>query len=106
MSTAFQLRPGPIFMAKKPIRNPAYRRWIKRFPCIGCGATWGIDPMHTGDHGLGSKSSDMGVLPGCRKCHELFGADPKGFAYKHGLDIPALIVFFNHLWELKQRRTA
>lgn len=106
MHQAFQIAPGLIYKAEKPVRNPRYKRFVKRFPCIGCGRTWLIDPMHTGPHSLGEKSCDMRVLPGCRKCHREFDANPKAFASKRGLDIPALIAKFNHLWETRQRRIA
>lgn len=107
MHKAFQLAPGPIYQPEKPIRNPLYKRWLKGFPCVGCGRTWGIDPAHSGPHGLGIKSSDLGCLPLCRhRCHCEFDANPQAFAEKHKLDIPSLIQMFNRLWELKQRRTA
>jgi hypothetical protein len=102
----FQIATTPIYKAEKPIRNPAYRRFVKRFACIGCGATRGIDPMHTGSHGLSQKGCDMKVLPGCRKCHDAFDADPRGFAARHHLNIPAQIRKFNRLWSLRQRRVA
>ena len=86
------------------MRNERYRRFIKRFPCIVCGATRYVDPMHTGPHALGQKASDLNCLPGCRQCHGAFDADPRGFALVHDLDIPLLIEFFNHLWELRQTK--
>lgn len=106
MQQAFQVASTPIYKAEKPVRNPLYTRWVKRFPCVACGGTRDIDPMHTGGHGLGQKASDMKCLPGCRKCHVQFDADPRGFAAQHNLNIPALIESFNQRWELKQRRTA
>ncbi len=98
MNRPLQISPGRIYRAQRPVRDPLYRRYVKRFPCIGCGRTWGIDPMHTGPHGLGQKSCDLTVLPGCRKCHEEFDADPRGFAEKKGLDIAALVEKFNGMY--------
>lgn len=106
MYKAFQVATTPVYKAEKPVRNPPYTRFVKRFPCIGCGATWGIDPMHTGSHGLGMKACDMSVLPGCRKCHREFDANPQAYAERHQLDIQNLIDQFNALWAARQRRTA
>jgi hypothetical protein len=107
---AFQVATAGIYKAEKPVRDPLYKRWIKRFACVACSRTRNVDPCHTGDHGLGTKSSDLSCLPLCRKCHAAFDADPRGFAAERNLDIAALIVFFNHLWQLRKqtekRRTA
>ena len=106
MRQAFQLRPGTIFTARKPVRNAAYLRFVKGFACAACGSTRLVDPAHSGDHGLGSKSSDFSAIPLCRSCHAAFDEDPKGFALLHDLDVAALIRKFNRLWEERQRRTA
>jgi uncharacterized protein DUF968 len=106
MTQAFQVASTGPYKAKKPVRNPLYKRWIKRFACVACGSTREVDPCHTGDHGLGTKSSDLSCIPLCRKCHDKFDADPRGFAARHRLNIGKLICKFNRLWELKQRRTA
>ena len=106
MDTATQVALNPIYRGKKPIRCEPYKRYIKRFGCIVCGSARNVDPMHTGPHGMGQKASDMDVLPGCRKCHDAFDADPRGFAESHQLDIPVLIQFFNGLWKLHLDRRA
>ena len=106
MQQSFQVAQGPIYQSEKPVRNPRYKRFIKRFPCIACGSTRLVDPMHTGPHGLNQKASDMDCLPGCRRCHDQFDADPHGFAIRHALDIPALIESFNRRWELHQGASA
>ncbi len=95
MNRPLQIVPGQIYRATKPVRDAKYRQFVKRFPCIGCGQTWGIDPMHTGPHGLGQKSCDLTVLPGCRNCHQEFDADPRGFALEHGLDVAKWVAWFN-----------
>jgi hypothetical protein len=96
----------PIYRAEKPVRNALYKRWIKRFACIFCGSTRLVDPMHTGEHGHGSKSSDLQCIPGCRECHELFDANPRGFARDRGIDVAAEIRKFNNLWQQKQEGSA
>jgi len=88
------------------VRNPLYLRFVKRFACAACGSTKLVDPAHTGEHAYGRKGSDTLAIPLCRKCHDLFDADPRGFALRRHLNIPALIRKFNHLWEQKLRRTA
>ncbi len=94
-----QLATGPVYRATKPIRDEARRRFCKRYPCIGCGQTWGIDAMHSGSHGLGQKSCDTTTLPGCRKCHDAFDADPRGFAREHGLNIRSEVRKMNALYK-------
>ena len=106
MQQAFRIADTGIYKGEKPVRNPLYKRWIKRFACIACGSTRMVDPAHTGRHTPSQKSSDLSCIPLCRKCHEAFDANPRDFALVHHLDIPALIQFFNHLWFLKQERTA
>ncbi len=106
MIEIFQPADTGIFQLVKPVRNPAYKRFVKRFACAACGSTRLVDPAHTGEHGLGSKSSDLSVIPLCRDCHMAFDADPFGFAREQDLDVPATIAFLNHEWEEKQRRTA
>ena len=106
MPQAFQISPRPIYQKEIPEVNPAYRRFIKRFPCVSCGQTWGIDPCHTGPHGIGQKSSDKSCIPLCRKCHDEFDSGPALFAAAHGLDVPLLIEVFNRRWELMQQRSA
>lgn len=106
MKTATQVATNPIYQRSKPVRNRQYLRFVKRFPCVACGGTWRVDPFHTGSHGIGQKSSDMGCLPLCRRCHDAFDAAPRDFAVTHQLDIPALIQMFQHMWDLRQGRTA
>jgi hypothetical protein len=106
MNSPFQVRPGPMYQGSKPIRDKAYKRFIKQWPCVGCGATWWIDPMHTGPHALNQKASDLDTLPGCRRCHREFDANPHRFAERHHLDIPALIQMFNHFYNEKLKGRA
>ena len=44
MSEAQQIRPGMLYQGTKPVRDPEYRRFIKRLPCVVCLKTWWIDP--------------------------------------------------------------
>jgi hypothetical protein len=106
LTSAYQIAVGLIYKREKLVRDPLYKRWIKRFACVGCGRTWGIDPAHTGAHGYGIKSSDLSCIPLCRKCHDEFDANPSDFAIVHKLDIPVLTAYFNNAWSSKQKRTA
>jgi hypothetical protein len=87
------------------MRDEAYKRWIKTWPCLGCGKRWGIDPCHTGPHGTGQKASDLTCIPLCRKCHREFDADPRGFEARHqNCNVAEMVAFFNHVWESKCKR--
>lgn len=101
--SAEQIQPGPLYAGKRPARDPEYRRFIKRLPCLVCARTWWIDPAHTGPHGINQKSSDLDCIPLCRRHHEEYDACPWKFAFKHKLDIPALITMFQSFY---QRRNA
>lgn len=85
------------------MRNKPYGRFIKRSPCVACGATRHIDRCHSRPHGLEQKASDLKCIRRCRKRHDEKDNAPAHFAVVHNLDVQSLIEFFNHLWELKQR---
>ena len=87
-----------LYQPSKPIRDPLYKRFVKRLPCQNCGKTWNIDPCHTGPHGASQKSSDLSCIPLCRRCHDLFDADPRGFTQKNRMDVPALIAKLNQFY--------
>lgn len=106
MKIASQVALTPIYQREKPVRNPPYMRFVKRFPCVACGSSWSVDPCHTGAHALGTKGSDLDVLPLCRTCHAAYDAGPAAFVARYQLDVPALIYKFNQAWEAKQRKTA
>jgi hypothetical protein len=81
---------------KKPVRNPAYLRWIRSLPCIVCRSRWQIEAAHTGPHGLGQKSSDLSAIPLCARHHRT-GNDsyhdlgPSKFAQVHQLNIREIV---------------
>src|SRR5665647_3727832 len=106
MNAPLQLRPGRLYQGSKPIRDPEYRRFIKRLPCAGCGKTWWIEACHTGPHALNQKSSDLDCIPLCRKCHQEFDKCQWKFAFHHQLDIPALIEMFNSFYQTKLKGRA
>ena len=106
MNSPQQIRPGPMYQGSKPVRDPAYKRFIKRLPCVACLRTWWIDPAHTGPHALRQKSSDLDCIPLCRKCHAEFDECQWRFAERHYLDIPALIQMFNSFYQTKLKGRA
>src|SRR4051812_45052378 len=81
---------------KKPVRNPAYLRWIRSLPCIVCRSRWRIEAAHTGPHGLGQKSSDLSAIPLCARHHRT-GNDsyhqlgPSKFAEVHRISIRDIV---------------
>ena len=106
MNTPLQIRPGQMYRGSKPVRDPAYKRFIKRLPCVACLRTWWVDPAHTGPHALNQKASDLDCIPLCRKCHAEFDDAPYEFAERHHLDIPALIQMFNSFYQTKMKGRA
>ena len=80
----------------KPVRNPAYLRWIRSLPCLVCRTTRAVEAAHTGPHGLSQKSSDLCAIPLCGRHHRT-GDDsyhrlgPWKFAAVHELNIRAMV---------------
>ena len=80
----------------KPVRYPAYLRWIRSLPCSVCRTTRTVEAAHTGPRGLGQKSSDLSAIPLCARHHRC-GDDsyhrlgPRRFAELHQLDIRAMV---------------
>ena len=104
IETPYGIRSEIRYRPAKPARDPEYRRWVKRLPCAACGRTWGIDPAHTGPHGLGQKSSDLKCIPLCRRCHDAFDAAPQEFAEQHQIEVPVLIQRLNRVYNESERR--
>lgn len=100
------IAPKPPYKPEKPERNEAYLRFIRRFPCIGCGTTRGIEAMHTGPHGIGQKASDKSCLPGCHECHREYDKNPRWFMDKRQLDREELVAMFNRWWDEKLKGRA
>lgn len=83
-------------MRTKPVRNPAYLRWIRSLPCSVCRTRWHVEAAHTGPHGLGQKSSDLSAIPLCARHHRT-GNDsyhnlgPSKFAEVHRLTLRDIV---------------
>jgi len=102
----WQVNPGPLYRAVRPVRDPQYLRFLKKLPCVACLKTWNVDPAHTGPHGIGQKACDRKAIPLCRKCHREFDAGPQRFIDKHKLNIPALIAKFNQFYRTTIKKEA
>src|ERR1700679_1791042 len=93
-----------------PERNEAYKAFVRRFPCVCCGKTTGIEAAHFGPHGIAQKASDKHVLPLCPKCHrtgpKAYHKLGRNFATYHGIDVETLQGYFQDVWEMKQRGRA
>ena len=86
----------------KPERSEAYKAWIRTLPCLLCGTTRGIEPCHTGPHGMGQKASDFTCVPACA-WHHRHGKDAidvlgKRFGEHHGIDMDELRERLNAAW--------
>jgi hypothetical protein len=78
-----------------PERDFQFLRFIRQFPCVGCGASRWIEASHTGPHGLGQKASDLDALPMCAACHRtgpqaLHKVGPVKFQFQHKIDFAEL----------------
>jgi len=65
----------------KSYRNRAYLDWVKTLPCKICDAP-ADDPHHVIAEkmgGMGTKASDLAVLPVCRFCHNAIHKMPHQF---------------------------
>lgn len=107
---AFQVAVTRIYQRHTPERNPAYLRFLRRFPCIVCGSWRGVEAAHFGPHGIGQKASDLDALPVCSRCHRTSNDSyhrlgPVKFALIHNLDVPALIQMFRRFWEQRHHRS-
>jgi len=100
---AHKVKPKPITREGKPVRDLDYLKFIRSLPSAASGK-YGCQACHTGAHGIGQKSSDLSCIPLTTREHIEFDADPRGFAEKHQIDIPALISRLNLAYELKQGR--
>lgn len=55
-----------LFPKSKPVRAPAYLRWVATLPCVSCqieGYTQAAHPNY--GRGLGQKASDLDAFPLC-----------------------------------------
>ena len=74
----------PAFPKPARLKNPAYLAWVRRQPCIACGAT--SQAHHTVTKGAGG--SDYRTVPLCWMHHaDLHGQGEKYFEEEYMVDI-------------------
>jgi hypothetical protein len=83
--------------------DPAYMRWVKKWPCAACGLEGGSDPCHTkaiDRGGMGQKTSDRSCIPLCRVHHREFdqGRYRATFCERYRLDIDRLVERLNAIY--------
>ena len=102
----FQVRPGPLYVAQKPIRDARYKAYVRLFPCVGCGTTRRIEAAHIGPHGISQKASDLDVCPLCEECHRtgkeaLHKIGRPAFEISRGISFATLQRMFRRFYRLK-----
>ena len=55
-----------------PRRSKSYLAFVRKLDCCNCGTPGPSDPHHEGKRGVGQKTSDMLVIPLCRRCHSIY----------------------------------
>ena len=105
MIQPFGIRSERMYSGCKPVRDPKYLAFIRRQASVVSGFG-GCQACHTGMHAGNQKSSDLSCIPLTRREHDQYDADPRGFALKHGLDVPSLIREFNEMYDLKMEQIA
>lgn len=69
-----------------PLRDPAYRRYLRDKPCVVCG--WlKCDAAHTENNGLSSKGPDSSCVPLCRDHHREYDSGRAAFEARRKRDM-------------------
>jgi hypothetical protein len=92
-----------VYQQAPPVRDEAYKRWIRSQPCVVCGTRRRIEAAHTGPHGIGQKASDLSCLPLCADQHAEMHQGVQDFQERHGIDIPDVVAMFNALWNERKK---
>jgi hypothetical protein len=66
---AYQIDPRPLLKSVKPVRNPAYLKFIRSQLCCATGRNWGVEACHTGPHAHSQKASDLDAIPLIAELH-------------------------------------
>jgi hypothetical protein len=98
------IAPRALYVSTPPVRDEAYKRWIRSFPCTICGTRRRIEAAHTGPHGMGQKASDLSCIPLCGDQHAEMHRGVQEFQERHGIDIAETVATLNKVWG--QRRKA
>ena len=91
----------------KPERNDAYKRWLRKWPCIVCKKQWSVEAAHTGPHGIGTKASDYACIALCKAHHqELHQIGPLRFQEGYFIVFTELAAMYKGVWDMLQARKA
>jgi hypothetical protein len=93
---AYQIDPRPLLKSVKPVRNPAYLKFIRSQLCCATGRNWGVEACHTGPHAHSQKASDLDAIPLIAELHTVgqYALDKIGreaFEQHWGVSIPKVI---------------
>lgn len=108
-------RPRPRRRKRPAGRDPQYRAWILRQPCLVCRIhgyrqCTRTEGHHPGPRGLGQKVPDRRQLPICTVHHRSGSVSAhvlgKKFAEYHGIDLEAAIRRLNALYDLRYAEAA
>ena len=90
-----------------PLRDEAYKAWIRMLPCVDCGVEGLSEAAHTGeDGGMSMKASDYSCVPLCRDCHTLapwayHRIGKKAFEEARGLCLAEMAARLQREWQRK-----
>ena len=106
MSDILEIAATAIRRYVKPLKDSAYLRFIRRFPCVSCGSSRRVEAAHIGPRGLGERTDDCSALPICFTCHQdgkdaLHKIGPERFQIVHGIEFSSLQAMFNRFYFLK-----
>jgi hypothetical protein len=100
----FGIRSKGLYRQEPPVRDPAYLRFVRSFPCHVCRKRYGIEAAHVGPHGIGQKASDFQTVSLCRVCHaQLHSTGPQRFQASHGVDFQELTAQYQALWNERKK---
>src|SRR3954453_1851178 len=77
-------RKPPAPERRGPLRDAAYRQWIRTLPSVVSGRL-GCDACHTRNNGLSSKGPDSCCVPLTRAEHRAYDAGRAAFERKYGV---------------------
>lgn len=109
MIQPFGVKSEGIYRAAKPVRDPAYLRFIRSQPCAVCASMRGVEAAHTGPRGLSQKANDRGAIPLCRTHHQVgkysyHGLGARKFGELYGLNLAGLVGELNQIYDSQKER--
>lgn len=85
-----------------PARDPAYLDWIRKQPCVLCGARSEAHHLKLPGQGrMGKKPDDYFAVPLCRTCHrtiEMHRLDVHELLLVHQFALSSLVAWVKETW--------